>query len=54
MGGKHAAGKGDQYRPVDWKLWDKNWEEIFGNGKAKKQKPKRKRNSKTHPPAGNA
>ena len=39
MGGKHAAGKGDQYRPVDWTKWDENWAAIFGK---KKQTPKRK------------
>jgi len=56
MGGKHAAGKGDRYRPVDRKLWDRNWEEIFGNGKSKKQNEdtKRKRNRKAHPAPGDA
>jgi hypothetical protein len=24
------AGKGDDYRPVDRKKWDKSWERIFG------------------------
>ena len=56
MGGKHDAGKGDQYRPVDWKVWDKNWKDIFGNGKHEKQnqKAKRKRNRKAHPPKSDA
>lgn len=30
MGGKHSAGKGSRYRPVDQKKWDRNWERIFG------------------------
>lgn len=32
---KHAAGKGDSYRPVDQKKWDKNWKLIFGKSKKK-------------------
>ena len=30
MSGKHSAGKGDKYRPVDKKQYDKNYEAIFG------------------------
>lgn len=30
MSGKHAAGKGDKYRPVDYKKWSENWDNIFG------------------------
>jgi len=43
MGGKHDAGKGDQYRPVNWKQYSKNWDEIF---KKKKKKPAKKIDSK--------
>jgi hypothetical protein len=32
------AGKGDTYRPVDWKKWSDNYDKIFG----KKGKPKDK------------
>lgn len=32
------AGKGDSYRPVDWKKWSDNYDSIFG----KKAKPKSK------------
>jgi hypothetical protein len=32
------AGKGDTYRPVDWKKWSDNYDKIFG----KKTKPKNK------------
>ena len=27
--GKHGAGKGDKYRPVDSKVWSENWDMIF-------------------------
>jgi predicted SnoaL-like aldol condensation-catalyzing enzyme len=37
MAGKHGAGKGDTYRPVDQKKWSENWDAIFGN------KPKNKK-----------
>jgi hypothetical protein len=30
MGSKHSAGKGDKYRPVDYKKWSENWDKIFG------------------------
>jgi len=39
------AGKGDKYRPVDQKKWDKNWEKAFGKKKPKKKLTK-KGNSK--------
>ena len=52
MGGKHSAGKGDRYRPVDYTTWSKNWEAIFG--KSKKKNTKRKRNRKTHTPPRDA
>ena len=35
MGGKHSAGKGDTYRPVDWEQYSKNWDDIFGEKKGK-------------------
>lgn len=38
MSGKHSAGKGDRYRPVDYKKWSENWDKIFN----KKTKPKNK------------
>jgi hypothetical protein len=38
MGRKHSAGKGDKYRPVDYKKWSDNWDKIF-----KKKKPKSKK-----------
>jgi len=37
MAGKHGAGKGDTYRPVDRKKWAENWNAIFGD------RPKRKK-----------
>lgn len=47
MSGKHAAGKGDKYRPVDYKKWSENWDKIFGkkhintpNTRRKKCQPK--------------
>jgi hypothetical protein len=42
MSGKHSAGKGSKYRPVDLKKWNKNWEKAFG----KKQQPKKKGRNK--------
>jgi hypothetical protein len=30
------AGKGDKYRKVDFKKWDKGWEAAFGKKKEKK------------------
>jgi hypothetical protein len=43
MGGKHDAGKGDQYRPVNWEQYSKNWDDIF---KKKKKKSAKKVDSK--------
>ena len=37
MGGQHAAGKGDQYRSVNWEQYSKNWDDIFGKKKTKKK-----------------
>jgi len=36
------AGKGDRYRKVDQKKWDKNWERAFGKKKTKKKTSKKK------------
>jgi len=38
---KHNAGKGDRYRTVDQKKWDKNWERAFGKKKRKKLKSRK-------------
>jgi hypothetical protein len=35
------AGKGDSYRPVDYKKWDENYERIFGKKKKVKKKAKK-------------
>ncbi len=45
MGGQHSAGKGDRYRPVDYKQWSDNWDKIFGKPKPKKT-PKKKLDSR--------
>lgn len=42
MSGKHSAGKGDKYRPLDKKQYDKNYDEIFGKKKSKKKVTKNK------------
>jgi len=34
------AGKGDTYRPVDYKVWCKNFDAIFNKKKPKKKKKK--------------
>lgn len=39
MEGMHGAGKGDTYRPVDYKKWSDNWDKIFG------KKPRKKDNN---------
>ena len=39
MEGKHPAGKGDSYRPVDYKKWSENWDKIFKK-KVRKEKKK--------------
>ena len=36
LGGE--AGKGDSYRPVDRRMWSKNWDAIFGKKTATKKK----------------
>lgn len=38
---RHAAGKGDAPRPVDYKKWSENWDRIFGKKKPKPKKPKK-------------
>lgn len=37
------AGKGDSYRPVDRRMWSKNWDAIFS-----KKKPSKKKVRKTN------
>lgn len=39
------AGKGDTYRPVDYKTWSKNFDKIF-NKTSKKPKKNKKRQAK--------
>ena len=47
MGDKHEAGKGDKYRPVNWKKWEEGWETAFGkNKKPKNNKGLKKNGSK--------
>ena len=29
MGGQHSAGKGDKYRPIDYKKYAENYDKIF-------------------------
>ena len=29
MSGRHSAGKGDKYRPVDYKKYAENYDKIF-------------------------
>jgi hypothetical protein len=41
MSGKHSAGKGDKYRPVDKKQYDENYEAIFGKKNKKKNSKKK-------------
>jgi hypothetical protein len=41
MSRKHDAGKGDTYRPVDYKKWSANWDKIF----SKKRKKHANRNN---------
>jgi len=36
------AGKGDTYRPVDYRMWSKNWDAVFG-----KKRPRRSKVRKT-------
>ena len=37
MEGIHGAGKGDAYRPVDYKKWSDNWDAIFNKKKKRKK-----------------
>ena len=46
MSGKHGAGKGDRYRPIDQKKWEEGWEKAFGKKKPK-QNSKSKNNKET-------
>ena len=46
MNRKHDTGKGDKYRPVDFKKWDKNWEKVFSKDKKTKVKKSKKENNK--------
>lgn len=41
MAGKHGAGKGDKFRPVDMEKYRENYENIFG--KKKKKPPYKKK-----------
>lgn len=43
MTGKHSAGKGSRYRPVDMKKYAENFEKAFSK---KKKKPIKKKDSK--------
>ena len=42
MNGKHSAGKGSKYRPVDQNRYNENWEQVF----KKKKKTKKRKNKK--------
>ena len=41
MAGKHGAGKGDKFRPVDMEKYRENYEKNFG--KKKKKPPSKKK-----------
>lgn len=43
MSRKHNAGKGDTYRPVDYKKWSENWDKIFTKKGKKNAKPNNSR-----------
>jgi|Laugresu1bdmlbsd_1035121.scaffolds.fasta_scaffold129437_1 hypothetical protein len=45
MEGKHGAGKGDSYRPVDFDKYGKNYEAVFGSEKPKKKKNEKPQNT---------
>tara|TARA_Y100001938_G_C7817481_1_gene294948 strand:+ start:89 stop:226 length:138 start_codon:yes stop_codon:yes gene_type:complete len=45
MSGKHGAGKGSRYRPVDMKKYAENFEKAFPSKKTTK-KPTKKKDSK--------
>ena len=36
--GQHGAGKGDSYRQVNYSIYSKNWDKIFGKKKKAKTK----------------
>ena len=44
MSGKHGAGKGSVYRPVDQDKYRENYEKIFGKKKTKTTKKKGDKN----------
>ena len=44
MKGKHSAGKGSKYRPVDQEKYTENWKKAFG--KKTKTKTKKRKNKK--------
>lgn len=44
MNGKHSAGKGSKYRPVDQNRYNENWEQAFR--KNKKKKTNKRKNKK--------
>ena len=46
MSGKHGAGKGSRYRPVDQKKYDENWDKCFGKKKTKKKVTKKTQGDK--------
>jgi len=46
MSGKHGAGKGSRYRPIDQDKYAKNYEAIFGERK------KRNVKKRTRPSSG--
>ena len=46
MGGKHGAGKGSNYRPVNQKKYDENWEKVFGKNTKNKNSKGEKNGSK--------
>ena len=48
MSGKHNAGKGSRYRPVDQSKWDEKWEKAFKKKKKRKVKNERSKNHKTN------
>ena len=40
------AGKGDSYRPVDYKKWSDNYDRIFGKKKVKVKSAKKTKSPK--------
>ncbi len=41
--GMSDAGKGDSYRPVNYKIYCENWDKIFGCQKKTKSKSSKKK-----------